>query len=209
MTENTNPARHSVRSRISRVRSRISHVRSRIRRVHVIAAAVVIAVLAAGGAAWAVVGGSGTPEATGPGGAQPGPSDSANPGSAQDAPAAASVPVPTWSAPLPRGRGGNSGPGEDRQPLPGMPTDLHAQRDGDMVVLEWTDNTNNEDGFTIFVAQGRIAFQINVPAGTTRYDRVTAVPDTRTCFAVVPFSWTNPVVSAPTNGWGCTSRQRS
>ncbi|HEX5996234.1 MAG TPA: hypothetical protein VFY84_13920 [Jiangellales bacterium] len=205
MTEKTNPAtprKHSDAGRKHALRTRISGVRSRIHRVHVIAAGIFIAVLAVGGAAWAVAGGAGSPEAAG---TEPAPGDSASPATA------GSFPVPTWTAsesgPGGRGRGGGrQGSGEDQQ-QPGMPSDLSAERDGDTVVLQWTDNTNNEDGFTIFVAQGWTSFQINVPAGTTRYD-VTAEQDTRTCFAVVPFSWTGPVGSDPTGEWECTGRER-
>jgi hypothetical protein len=88
-----------------------------------------------------------------------------------------------------------------------MPSDLHVERDGETVVLQWTDNTTNEDGFTIFVMQGWTSFQVNVPPGTTRYEVVHAPRDARTCFTVVPFSWT--AGTYPAGEWECTDRRRS
>jgi hypothetical protein len=151
---------------------------------------------------------SGSPGATGPGptGTAPGDSGAPDPdatGSTDDA----SFPVPTWTAPESRTdrRGGRRS--SDEVP-PGMPTNLSAERDGETVVLQWSDNTNNEDGFTLFVTQGWTSYQINVPAGTTRYDGVTARRDSRICFVVVPFSWTNPVATSPAGEWECTRGRR-
>lgn len=165
------------------MRTRISNVRGRIKRVHLIVAGAVIVVLVAGGVAWAVVDG-------GPGsnGAQPLADGTAGPG----APNAGAAPVPTF-APPGSGRGDGKS-ANNRQPA-GMPTELSAKRDGNKVVLQWKDNTTNEDGFIISVTQGRTTFQVGVPAGTTRYDGVTAGKDVRTCFSVAPFSWTAPIAA--------------
>lgn len=202
--------KHSLRTRMSR-----------IRRVHLVLAGSVLVVLVAGVATWAAVGnGSTSPDATGPGpalaaptsgaGSTPQGSEPAAVGSSEvtPSPAAGGVPVPTWT-PAAGGRGGADGRSGQNRQVAGMPTDLKATRDGDTVVLEWKDNTNNEDGFALFVSQGWTTYQINVPAGTTRYAGITAARNTRTCFAVVPFTWTGPMAAYPTGGWACTDSRRS
>jgi hypothetical protein len=204
------------------LRTRITGARSRIRRVHLIAGGSVLAVLLVGAATWAAVGGgpSGSgAAAAGPDGTAASPNAALTPQGTDPAAAAtgeataspaAGFPVPTFSPGSGPGRpGGDKRPssGQNRQAA-GMPTDLSATRDGDTLVLQWKDNTNNEDGFAIFVTQGWTTFQINVPAGTTRYAGVTAARNTRTCFAVVPFTWTDPMVAYPTGGWECTDSRR-
>jgi hypothetical protein len=186
MSYQTEPTKHLSRSRLS-------SLRSRIRRIHVIIAGSVLAVLVAGGVAWAVVGNQSN-------------NPSSHPGSD---PQACCYPVPTWSAAS--GRPGRDNP-EARagnQVLVGMPTHLSAERQGDTVVLQWADNTNNEDGFAVFVTQGQTSLQVVVPGGTTRYEYATGGRDTPTCFTVVPFTWTSPVVDHPTRGWECTNRNRA
>ena len=186
--QDPNVTRHSLKTRIA-------GIRSRVRRGHLITAGVILVVLIAGGVAWAIVGGgpAGTQPTGSPAGAQPGENQPA--GKRVEA-----APVPTWTPPS-RGKHANSA-----QPA-GLPTDLSAKRNGDTVTLQWKDNSTNENGFTVFVSQGRNSFQVVVPAGTTQYQFKAASQDTRTCFSVAPFTWTNPVVARPTKGgWKCTGR---
>lgn len=181
-------------------RTRVSGVRFRFRRIHLIVAGIVVLLLAAGGVAWAVA-------ASGP--STPGPASGGLEAAAGDVAASATSdapapggdghPVPTWAPDArPPSRGQNR--------VPGMPSDLDADRDGDTVVLRWNDNTNNEDGFAVFVTQGRTRFQIIVPAGTTRYE--IAARDPQTCFAVLPFTWTAPISGYPVESWECTGPRR-
>ena len=229
--------KHSLHRRMSgSLRTRMASARSRVRRSHLIVAGGVVLALAAGGVAWAAIGSvSGSPEAAGsdpaPGPDTTAPADATSTGPSTPDPEAtgpesgpptgspeAGFPVPTWEpGPGPGGRDGNPWRGnrdDDRrrgdrnEPPPGMPSDLQAERDGDTVVLRWTDNTTNEDGFAIFVTQGRTTFQVVVPAGTTSYEGVTAARDTRTCFTVIPFTWTAPVPTYPIGEWECTDRRR-
>jgi hypothetical protein len=220
MTEKTGPAtpdRSSEAVTTHSLRTRFSGKRLRIRRVPVIAAGSVLVVLVAGGVAWAAInGGPGSPEANDANLGGPGSTNSATPGGSTTsanpsaAPSGSSYPVPTWTPGSPGGFD-RTGPGRDagNRPPPGMPTHLSATRNGDKVVLQWTDNTNNEDGFAIFVMQGRMTFLDIVPAGTTRHEVSAAARNASTCFAVVPFTWTNPVSGYPTRGWACTDRSRS
>lgn len=215
----------------------MSGARSRLRRSHLIVAGGVVLALVAGGVAWAAIGGGSggsetagadpassedtTAPADGPPAEPSAPDATApEPDPTAGSPQAGGFPVPTWEPAGPggwgggdprrdRGRDGPDGRSRDRDGrAPGLPSDLSAERDGDSIVLRWTDNTSNEDGFALFVTQGRTSFQIVVPADTTSYEGFTAARGDRVCFAVVPFTWTAPVPSYPIDGWECTGRRR-
>ncbi|MBO0867922.1 MAG: hypothetical protein J2P15_05100 [Micromonosporaceae bacterium] len=187
MSENHDPSgsRHALGSRVA-------GLRSRVRRSHLITIGAVVVVLVAAGVVWVFFGrGSGTQ----PAGAQTAGGQGANQPAGQRS--AGPAPVPTF-APPGRGRHGNPA-----QPA-GLPSNLSIQRNGGTVVLQWKDNSTNENGFTVFVAQGRDSFEVVVPAGTTKYQYKAAGQDVRACFNVVPFTWSNPEVARPTRGWKCT-----
>ena len=181
------------------------------RHLYLIAAGVVTSALIAAAVAFAVLPPSDDHTASGPGPAASTPRTTGSPGTRPALPSAsASAGSSTTAGGTQQGPGQGPGqppaPNGSGTPQVAPPTNLSAEATGpSTVLLKWKDNSDNETGFTVYVKQPTGTFQFDVPANTTRWDRMALIPGTQTCFVIVAYYWSSAYNVRPASGWVCAT----